>query len=138
MVRAAELAKLLLALPRPNLAPLCGQGRTATSRRRSSRLTPQGLWRPTDDRIWLSPMNSGSTLFKAQPRGRATFARISDFPFQARAATRRPAKNVVELLVEHSVPDVRDHVFAVHRVRDQEILGGGVAQSSGARSNDRP
>lgn len=74
------------------------------------------------DRIWLSPINSGSTLFNARPRGRDTFARISDFPFESRAATRRPPENVVELLVEHSVPDVRHHVMAVHRVRDREIL----------------
>jgi hypothetical protein len=73
-------------------------------------------------RIWLSPLNSGSTLFSAGPHGRDTSARIPDFPFEARAATRRPAENVVELLVEHSVPDVRDHVLAVHRVFDQKIL----------------
>jgi hypothetical protein len=88
-------------------------------------------------RIWLSPMNSGSTLFAARPRGRDTFARISDFPFEARAATRRPAENVVELLVEHSVPDVRDHVLAVHRVLDQKILEK-VWRNPLAGDDDRP
>ena len=34
--------------------------------------------------IWLSPINSGSTLFKAQPRGLDTFSRIADFPFADR------------------------------------------------------
>ncbi|MCX8476745.1 MAG: hypothetical protein MT490_13180 [Sphingomonas sp.] len=73
-------------------------------------------------RIWLSPINSGSTLFKAQPRGLDTFKRITDFPFAARAKTRQPSNNVVELVVDHSVPDVADFVLAVHAVRDDKIL----------------
>jgi hypothetical protein len=71
------------------------------------------------------------------PRGRDTFVRIHDFPFEARAATRRPAQNVVELLVEHSVPNVREHVLAVHRVRNKEILEE-VWRSPLARDADRP
>lgn len=100
-------------------------------------LDTQGIVAAHRDRIWLSPINSGSTLFKPRPRGRETFARISDFPFEARAVTRRPAQNVVELLVEYSVPDVRDHVLAVHRVRDKEILEE-VWLSLQARDSDRP
>jgi hypothetical protein len=88
-------------------------------------------------RIWLSPMNSDSTLFSARPRGRDTFARIPDFPFEARAATRRPAENVVELLIDHSVPDVREHVLAVHRVLDQKILEE-VWRNRLAGDDDRP
>lgn len=68
----------------------------------------QGIAATHRDRIWLSPINSGSALFRPLPRGRDTFVRIHDFPFEARAATRRPAQNVVELLVEHSVPNVRE------------------------------
>jgi hypothetical protein len=82
-------------------------------------------------------MNSGSTLFSARPRGRDTFARIPDFPFEARAATRRPAENVVELLIDHSVPDVREHVLAVHRVLDQKILEE-VWRNRLAGDDDRP
>jgi hypothetical protein len=100
-------------------------------------LDTRGIVTAHRDRIWLSPINSGSTLFSARPRGRGTFARISDFPFEVRAVTRRPAENVVELLVEHSVPDVRDHALAVHRVRDQEILEE-VWRSPLARENDGP
>ena len=88
-------------------------------------------------RIWLSPLNSGSTLFKAQPRGPATFTRIAAFPFHQRAATRRPENNVVELLVEHAVPDLADHVLAVHRVRDDQILGE-VWRSHRAGADDHP
>ncbi|RWP09993.1 hypothetical protein [Mesorhizobium sp.] len=74
------------------------------------------------DRIWLSPINSGATLFKPQRRGLATFRRIVDFPFEQRAKTRRLEDNVVELVVDHSVPDVADYVLAVHEVRNDQIL----------------
>lgn len=75
------------------------------------------------ERIWLSPINSGSTLFRPQPRSAATFLRIADFPFCERATSRGFDNNVVELVVEHSVPDLADHVLAVHRVRDDQIVG---------------
>jgi hypothetical protein len=72
--------------------------------------------------IWLSPINSGSALFKPQRRGLATFQRIADFPFEERRSTRRLQDTVVELVVDHSVPDIAEHVLAVHSVRDTKIL----------------
>ena len=88
-------------------------------------------------RILLSPLNSGSTLFKAQPRGPATFAPIGAFPFNQRSATRPAKNNVVELLVEHAVPDLAEHVLAVHRVRDDQILGE-IWRSQRAGADDHP
>ena len=35
-------------------------------------------------KIWLSSLNSGATLFAAQPRGKGTFLRVDDFPFEER------------------------------------------------------
>ncbi len=89
------------------------------------------------ERIWLSPINSGSTLFKPQPRGVATFMRVADFPFSERAISRPPENNVVELVVEHSVPDMADHVLAVHRVRDDQIVGE-IWRSNRAGQDDHP
>ncbi len=97
----------------------------------------RGLVARHRNRIWLSPINSGSTLFSPQPRGLDTFSRIGDFPFRERANGRRVEDNVVELLVEHSVPDLADHVLAVHRVRDQEILEE-LWRSPRAGPDDRP
>ena len=88
-------------------------------------------------RIWLSPINSGSTLFKPQPRGTSTFVRVTDFPFHQRAISRAPENNVVELLVEHSVPDVADHVLAVHKVRDDQIVSE-IWRSNRAGPDDHP
>jgi hypothetical protein len=88
-------------------------------------------------RIWLSPMNSGSTIYAALPRGQDTFKRIADFPFEERAKKRRPAANVVELLVEHSVPDIVDHVLAVHSCQNDEIVDT-IWQSPRSGPDDHP
>ncbi|HEY0438062.1 MAG TPA: hypothetical protein VGC92_15590, partial [Phenylobacterium sp.] len=65
----------------------------------------------------LSPLNSGSTIFKPQPRGTDTFKRILDYDFAAWRARRGSVENAVaELVVDYSVPDLANHVLAVHRV----------------------
>lgn len=89
------------------------------------------------DRIRLSPINSGSTIFKPQPRGHDTFTRIENFPFAERAKTRPLENNVVELVVEYSVPDVAKYVLAVHEVRGDKIIRE-VWRSAAATNNDHP
>lgn len=81
-----------------------------------------GLVATYRDRVRLSPINSGATLFNPQPRGKETFMPIADFPFHERRP-RPNADNVVELVVEYSVPDVAKYVRAVHRVEGQRVLG---------------
>jgi hypothetical protein len=88
-------------------------------------------------RIRLSPMNSGSTIQNPLPRGLNTFKRIEDFQFHERAKTRGAASNVVELLVEEAVPDIANHVLAVHQCRNDQILGT-IWQSSMAEAIDQP
>jgi hypothetical protein len=88
-------------------------------------------------RIWLSPINSGSTIFNPQPRGLGTFMRIADFPFNDRGRTRKRPENVVELLVDDSVPDIRNYVIAVHRVRNDQVLNT-VWKSPKATAADQP
>jgi len=90
------------------------------------------------ERILLSPMNSGATLYKPLPRGRNTFTRIDDFPFEERRkAGRRPYSNVVELVVERGVPNVVDYVLAVHEVEKDSILGE-IWRSADATDEDKP
>lgn len=88
-------------------------------------------------RIWLSPINSGFSMMNAAPRGHDTFRRIADFPFAERARTRPVSNNVVELVVDHSVPDLAAHVLAVHAVRNDEVLGV-IWQSPSALPTDSP
>lgn len=96
-----------------------------------------GLVAAHRDRIWLSPINSGSTLFNPQPRGNGTFQRVEEFPYRERSKSRSKENNVVELVVDHSVPDLVDHVLAVHKVEGDKVLGE-VWRSYRATDADRP
>ncbi|MEH0295958.1 hypothetical protein V6R98_27755 [Agrobacterium sp. CCNWLW71] len=89
------------------------------------------------DKIWLSTLNSGSTLFNPQPRGLQTFKRIGDFPYGQRSKTRRKEDNVVELVVDHSVPDITKYVLAVHRVAGDKILDE-IWRSEQSTEDDHP
>jgi hypothetical protein len=65
-------------------------------------------------RIELSPINSGSTIYKPQPRGKDTFLPIKDYDYDAWRKKRGKKKAVAELVVRDAVPDIRNHVVAVH------------------------
>jgi hypothetical protein len=68
------------------------------------------------DRIELSPLNSGATIYDPQPRGPDTFLPIADYPFEERRKTRSVDNAVVELVVREGVPDIADHLIAAHRI----------------------
>jgi hypothetical protein len=70
--------------------------------------------------IMLCPINSGSTIFNPAKRGLNTFKTIADYPFDEWAKKRQRRDAVVELVVSTSVPDITDHVIAVHRVLEQK------------------
>jgi hypothetical protein len=97
----------------------------------------EGIVDAYSDRIRLSPINSGSTIFNPQPRGHNTFKRIEDFPFVERAKTRSLENNVVELVVEHSVPDIAQYVLAVHEVKGDKIIRE-IWRSPAATDSDHP
>lgn len=68
------------------------------------------------DRIVLSGINSGATLYpNAAPRGSDTFRSIADYDY-AKARRRRGAKDaIVELAVVDGVPDLAQHFIRVER-----------------------
>jgi hypothetical protein len=70
------------------------------------------------DRIELSSLNSGATIYNPQPRGRDTFRPIDDYPFDERRKTRSVEHSVVELVVLGGVPDIADHLIAAHRIHN--------------------
>lgn len=70
------------------------------------------------DRIELSPLNSGATLYRPLPRGVGTFVSISDYPFEERRKTRPFSTSVVELVVCGGAPDIKDHLIAAHRIHN--------------------
>lgn len=90
------------------------------------------------DRILLSPMNTGSTIYRPLPRGKSTFQPIDDFPFEDRRKSgRSPYGNVVELVVKDGVPDVAKYVLAVHEAEKDTLLGE-LWRSSDGTDEDHP
>ncbi|MDH2399205.1 hypothetical protein ABIB85_007488 [Bradyrhizobium sp. JR1.5] len=70
------------------------------------------------ERVRLSPINSGATIYNPAPRGLDTFLPISDFPFEKRRKTRTLQNTIVELTVLGGVSDIRDHAIAVHSIHN--------------------
>ena len=71
------------------------------------------------ERVLLSPINSGSTVYTPQPRGRDTFLPLASYPLEAWERRRGRKHAIVELTVAYAVPDIRDLVVRV------EEAGGG-------------
>jgi hypothetical protein len=74
------------------------------------------------DRITLSPINSGSTLYNPRPRGADTFLPLADYPFDERKRRAGLQRAVAELAIDYSVPDLRQHVIRVERRRGTRII----------------
>ncbi|MFO1875509.1 hypothetical protein QOU05_23605 [Pseudomonas aeruginosa] len=70
--------------------------------------------------IWLCHMNSGNTWPIPHRRGIDVFRRVPDYPVKRSG---KPVKNVVELVVDYSVPDIADFVLEVRRMRGSDVLG---------------
>ncbi|SKA21088.1 DUF7002 family protein [Novilysobacter spongiicola] len=64
--------------------------------------------------VWLCHMNSGNTLPIPHHRGIDVFKRIDAYP---ETRTGRPAKEVVEIVVDYAVPNIAAHVVRVYRMR---------------------
>jgi hypothetical protein len=69
--------------------------------------------------IWLCAINSGSVSRFPARRGLHTFKRIADYPT---TSTGRPVREVVELVVDYSVPNIARHVVQVRRMKGAEII----------------
>lgn len=71
--------------------------------------------------VRLSPINSGTTKpfpSTASKRGRETFLPIAEYPYARwRAQGRKPGERVVELTVDHAVPDAARFVRRVVAMR---------------------
>lgn len=75
------------------------------------------------NRVTLCPLNSGATRPMASPRGTTSFLSAAEYPFDELRKKRGRKNAVVELTVEHSVPDIRDLVISVSE------LGGGLPET---------
>lgn len=60
--------------------------------------------------VLLSPINSGSTIYRAVPRSFETFYPLASYPFLERKQLRGIQDAVAEVLVPHSVPKIASYV----------------------------
>jgi hypothetical protein len=83
------------------------------------------IWGPE---ITLSPINTGSVLFKPARRGRSTMAPIVDYPFDVIRKRKGSAKGAIaEVAVDYAVPDIVNHIVRVElrqHGRRAQLLGG--------------
>ncbi len=63
--------------------------------------------------VTLSPINSGATLYRPQPRGPSTFRTVADYPFTDLARRRGRRKAIAEFAVDYAVLDAMEHVLDV-------------------------
>lgn len=74
-----------------------------------------------ENAVWLCRMNSGNTWPVPHKRGMDDFKRIVDYPTKKRSGA--PAKEVVEIVVDHSIPDIAKYVLEVRRMKGEVVLG---------------
>jgi hypothetical protein len=67
------------------------------------------------DSVTLSRINTGSTAYRAAPRGRDTFKQIADYPHPPRRRALKSASDIAELSVAGAVADIVS--VAVHAER---------------------
>lgn len=72
--------------------------------------------------IRLTSINTGSTLFNPPRRGPGTFQRIEAYPYDGWLRRRRKSEAIVELAIEHAVPDIRDAVISATRRQGGRVL----------------
>jgi hypothetical protein len=69
--------------------------------------------------ISLCHMNSGNTFPMPFPRGMQTFQRIENYSAKPNGG---PSKEVVELVVDYSVPDIAKHVIEIRRMKGTQVI----------------
>lgn len=62
--------------------------------------------------IWLSHINSGASIYGVGRRGRYTFKRIDEYPFEE-MRRKKKEKAIVELAVDYAVKDISELVIRV-------------------------
>lgn len=70
----------------------------------------------------LSPINSGSTIYRPVERGLDTFAPLSEYPFAERKRVRGIANAVAELTIGHAVPELSKFVVRAEIRKGDEVL----------------
>ena len=79
----------------------------------------QSLLNAYASRTWLCHMNSGNTFPYATARSPAIFQRIPNYPDKRDGS---PLKEVVEIVIDDSVPGISQYVTRVRRMKGSQTL----------------
>jgi hypothetical protein len=109
-------------LTKSRLLRLLNAGTYRTEAHDVLEISTQGLLENYFDKIWFCPMNSGCTKPMPHPRDEDTFLRIPAYPYSLWRAKRPRGERVVELVVDHGVPDIRKYVTRVVEMKGNEEL----------------
>jgi len=74
------------------------------------------------ERVRLSPINSGSTIYVPQPRGTDTFQGLQDYPFDTRRRLRGVPNAVAELAILYEVSDIVECTIRVDHRREDRVI----------------
>lgn len=73
------------------------------------------------NKITLSPINSGSTIYKPVARGSRTFLALDEYPFESRRKAKGVANAIAELAVDYAISDIGELVLEVHQMRGADV-----------------
>ena len=73
-------------------------------------------------KVTLSPINSGSTIYRPQPRGGGTFRSLEEYPFENRRKMRGISNAIAELAVAGQIRNIRDLVVRVEHRNGSRVL----------------
>ncbi|VVN41443.1 hypothetical protein PS664_05445 [Pseudomonas fluorescens] len=72
-------------------------------------------------KIMLCRMNSGNTFPMPHPRGVQDFMTINNYPAMPNSGA--PVKEVVEVVTDYSIPNIKDYVIQVRSIQGQTVHG---------------
>jgi hypothetical protein len=72
--------------------------------------------------VTLAPINTGSAVYKPQPRGLSTLSSIEDYPYSDWFSKRRGKEPVVELAVMGGIPNIIDLALRVEQRQGSNVI----------------
>lgn len=68
------------------------------------------------DKVLLSPINSGSTIYRPVRRNLETFQSMATYPFEERK------RKIAEFAFHYAIPDIKEYILKVERRRGGRVL----------------
>jgi hypothetical protein len=81
-----------------------------------------GLMASYASTVLLSPINSGSTIYRPSLRSIKTFQPLKTYPFEERREKRGVPDAVAEMAFDYAIPDIRRYVLRVEKRRENRVL----------------